>query len=279
MGLGNLADHFTQRDELLAEIRDKLNEPGATPANYGTVLASILSELQIGNSGTGVLPQPRDPRLFAYPADGTRVSLSTVGTYIIDFYQGTIQDPDGAVIQMDKSLQDAHLEFLKSVLISVDYEVVVRFDANDRIPVAGYYSSNEQPFKRVEITITATTNLLIVASSSPTILTLLDGAGAGGGGGSAGATSIHDGRKVVAAAGTALALAASTPCSHVTVVAETDNTDIVVVGSATVVAALATRRGVPLYPGDSYDTDIDNVAEVYIDSLVNGEGVTFVYVL
>lgn len=177
---GNLIDNYTQQDEILREIRDKLNEPGTVPANYGTVLNSILSELKIWNSGDGTLPQPGDPRLFAYPADGTRVALTTVGTYIVDFYQGTVMDPNGAVTAMDKSLQSAHLEFLKAALISVDVKVIARFDSNDRIPVASYYSSNEQPFKRVEITISEPTNLLIVASSSPTIISLLDGSSGGG---------------------------------------------------------------------------------------------------
>lgn len=90
-------------------------------------------------------------------------------------------------------------------------------------------------------------------------------------------TGIGDGRKVVTTAGTALALDTSTPCKKVTITAETDNTGIIVVGGSTVVAALATRRGTPLNAGDSYEFDIDNLADVYLDTTVNGDGVTFTW--
>ena len=90
-------------------------------------------------------------------------------------------------------------------------------------------------------------------------------------------TSIGDGRKVVAAAGTRLALATSTACKGVIINAETDNTGLIVVGGATVVAALATRQGTPLQAGDSIVLEIDDLADVYIDSTVTGDGVTFTY--
>lgn len=90
-------------------------------------------------------------------------------------------------------------------------------------------------------------------------------------------TTIGDGRKVVTTAGTRVTLASSTACKQVAITAETDNTGIVVVGGSTVVAALATRQGVPLYAGDSITLDLDNLADIYIDSTVNGDGVTYVY--
>ncbi|MBI4330423.1 MAG: hypothetical protein HY673_03975 [Chloroflexi bacterium] len=90
--------------------------------------------------------------------------------------------------------------------------------------------------------------------------------------------TLNDGRKTVAAAGTAEALAASsTPCKHVLIIAETDNTGKIVVGASTVVAALATRRGIPLDPGDAAIIESDNLTDVYIDSEVNGDGVTYAY--
>lgn len=86
------------------------------------------------------------------------------------------------------------------------------------------------------------------------------------------------GRKTVTTAGTAVALVgSSTPCTWVAITAETDNTDLVVVGDSNVVGLLATRRGTPLYPGDSVVFPIDDLQDVYLDSLVNGEGATFFY--
>ena len=87
-----------------------------------------------------------------------------------------------------------------------------------------------------------------------------------------------DGRKVVAAAGTAETLvASSTPCREVTITAETDNTGVIAVGASTVVAALGTRRGTPLLAGDSDNQGVVDLALVFIDSTVNGDGVTFRY--
>lgn len=90
-------------------------------------------------------------------------------------------------------------------------------------------------------------------------------------------TGIANNRKVVTTAGTAVALAATTACKRVTITAETDNTGVIVVGGSGVVAALATRQGVPLNAGDTYELDITDLASVYIDSTVNGDGVTFTY--
>lgn len=91
------------------------------------------------------------------------------------------------------------------------------------------------------------------------------------------ASTVGDNRKVVATPGTAVALAASTAIKEVTVTAELDNTDVVVAGGSTVVAAPATRRGTPLYAGDSTTIATDDLAEVFIDAIVATEGVTFTY--
>lgn len=92
-----------------------------------------------------------------------------------------------------------------------------------------------------------------------------------------GYSDISDNRKVVTTSGTAVALAASTLCKEIIITAEVDNTGVIVVGGSSVVAALATRRGIPLSPGDSISISIDNLADVYIDSTVSGDGVTFLY--
>lgn len=90
--------------------------------------------------------------------------------------------------------------------------------------------------------------------------------------------NVRDGRKVVAAAGTAERLVSeNTPCRKVTIMAELDNTDYVVIGDSTVVASLATRRGIPLSAGTSITLDIEDLYAVWIDAAVNGEGVTFIY--
>lgn len=98
-------------------------------------------------------------------------------------------------------------------------------------------------------------------------------------GGSAGATitGIGHGVTTVTTAGTDVALASSTTCQRVIIQAQTDNTSVIAVGSSGVDATVATGSGTLLYPGDTFELDIDNLADVYIDSLVNGEGVRYTY--
>lgn len=92
-----------------------------------------------------------------------------------------------------------------------------------------------------------------------------------------GASTVGDNRQVVATPGTAVALAASTAIKEVTVTGELTNTDLVCVGGSTVVAALATQRGTPLYPGDSFTIKSDDLAEVFIDAIDATDGVVFTY--
>lgn len=90
-------------------------------------------------------------------------------------------------------------------------------------------------------------------------------------------TGVGHGVKTVTTAGTDVALAASTACKKVDIQAQTDNTSLIAVGGSGVDATIATGTGIVLYPGDVYSLEIDNLADIYIDSLVNGEGVRFTY--
>jgi len=90
-------------------------------------------------------------------------------------------------------------------------------------------------------------------------------------------TGIADGRQTVTTAGTRVALASSTTCKKVHIQALGDNTDAVVVGGSTVVAAAGTRRGIALLPFNSLTLECDNLADIYLDSVVNGEGVSYTY--
>ena len=90
--------------------------------------------------------------------------------------------------------------------------------------------------------------------------------------------TISDGRKTVAAPGTPEALSpVLLPCSRVDVQALSTNTGVVVVGGATVVAAAGTRRGVALAANQVFSFSIDNLAKVFLDVTVAGEGVSYTY--
>lgn len=90
-------------------------------------------------------------------------------------------------------------------------------------------------------------------------------------------TGIGHGVKVVTTAGTDVVLAASTAAKLVIIQAQTDNTSVIAVGGSGVDATLATGTGIILYPGESIVLPVDNLADVYIDALVNGEGVRYTY--
>jgi hypothetical protein len=90
-----------------------------------------------------------------------------------------------------------------------------------------------------------------------------------------GANSIGDGSKTVTTAGTRVQLSAtSVPCRYVIVTALVTNTDTIWLGSSTVAAG----RGRPLVSLQAEKLDINNLNKVYIDSVVNGEGCSYVYV-
>ena len=88
---------------------------------------------------------------------------------------------------------------------------------------------------------------------------------------------MSDGNGSVTTAGTAVQLP-NVSCRRVKITCSEWNGDtancpnggIIVVGGSSVVAALATRRGVPLYPTQSEWFKISNLNLLYIDSVDNG---------
>lgn len=90
-------------------------------------------------------------------------------------------------------------------------------------------------------------------------------------------TGIGHGVKTVTTAGTDVALASSTMAKVVIIQAQTDNTGVIAVGASGVDATVATGSGVALYAGDAVSLEIDNLADVYIDATVSGEGVRYTY--
>lgn len=90
-------------------------------------------------------------------------------------------------------------------------------------------------------------------------------------------TNIAHGVKTITSAGTDEALASSTACKKVVIQAQTDNTGWIAVGASGVDATEATGTGVLLGAGDSFELEIDNLSDVYIDATVSGEGVRYTY--
>jgi len=84
-------------------------------------------------------------------------------------------------------------------------------------------------------------------------------------------TTIYNGINTVATAGTQEALASSQAVKSVTIKALSTNTGLIYVGDSSV----SSTTGLQLSAGDSVSLDIANLATVYIDSAVNGEGVSY----
>ena len=126
----------------------------------------------------------------------------------------------------------------------------------------------------------ATGNLVAQLATAPTIdigdVTLLPGSAVIGKIDHT-TTGLGHGSKNVTTAGTDEAIAASTPAKWVVLFARTTNTNYIAVGGAGVDATLATGTGVLLAAGDKLTLAVDNLADVFIDALVSGEGVRFTY--
>lgn len=90
-------------------------------------------------------------------------------------------------------------------------------------------------------------------------------------------TGIGHGVTTVTTAGTDVALAGSTPAKWVSIQAQTDNTGLIAVGATGVDATVATGNGVALSAGQVFSVPIDNLADVFIDATVSGDGVRYTY--
>lgn len=97
-------------------------------------------------------------------------------------------------------------------------------------------------------------------------------------------SAVGDGLLTVTTAGTRRALnagtftAVPTSVNWVVVTALSTNTNPVTVGGPAVVGAAATRRGIGLGAGVSTPRlDVDDLGKVFVDSVTNGEGVSFVF--
>ncbi len=91
-------------------------------------------------------------------------------------------------------------------------------------------------------------------------------------------TGLGHGVTTVPTVGTDVVLAASTAAHWVMIQSQTDNTSKVAVGASGVDATIATGNGILLNPGDwTPRIDIDDLADIYVDALVAGEGVRYLF--
>lgn len=89
-------------------------------------------------------------------------------------------------------------------------------------------------------------------------------------------TIVGNGVTTVSTAGSAVQLSASsTPTGSITIRALSTNTGIIFVGSSSVSSA----NGFELSADEVVSLDLNNLNKVYLDCSVNGEGVSYIYVV
>lgn len=88
-------------------------------------------------------------------------------------------------------------------------------------------------------------------------------------------STVGSGQKTVALAGTQEVLAASTPIKSVTIKAHVSNSGLIYVGAASVDNA----TGFILSKNDSVSLDVDNLADIWLDTNSNGDGVSYIYLV
>lgn len=153
--LRGLFDGFTRIDELLIENTKQI--------------AQLVELMQ--------REENRELKIvfFTYPDDGTYASLSA-GIIILDFSTGTI-NTNGTITYMKHSLQSDGKDFLRSVFIDADKDIVVQLDGQDKalLPETKAFLSTYQQFKKITITTTEATEIFIFCCTNPeAILQLLD---------------------------------------------------------------------------------------------------------
>ena len=89
------------------------------------------------------------------------------------------------------------------------------------------------------------------------------------------AATLTNGRRTVTTPGTAVALASSATCAWVSVSALPSNTGKVAIGGIGVLATPGSETGLVLAPGGSLTVPVDDIAAVFVDAVVPGEGVSF----
>ena len=86
-------------------------------------------------------------------------------------------------------------------------------------------------------------------------------------------SSVGSGKTTVTTAGTQVVLSSSTATASVTIKALATNTGYIYVGASTV----SSTDGFQLQAGEVVSMDVDNLSDIWIDSSVNGEGVSYIY--
>ena len=163
-------DRFTRTDEMMAEMLPLLRRIDA-----GEIVAQVPIE-PVGEDTLQKLLDLAERRwdadneiiFFSYPNDGTRASTAA-GKLVLNYRAGTIKIPDGTVSRMSTSLQDQKKDFLRSVAINSNRDIIIQLDDKDMSPVRAdtWHVMTFQQFQELTITTTQTTDIFVFACTNP----------------------------------------------------------------------------------------------------------------
>lgn len=176
----------------------------------------------------------------------TTIAVTQSGVWDITDITGTISLPTGASTAANQTTIIGHVDGIETLLGTIDV---------DTSTLAGAVSGSEV---QVDIVGALPTGSNTIGKVGHDI------------------TGINHGSKTIVTAGTPEVLAGSTACKRVTIQAYDSNTGDVAIGGSSVDVG-ASGSGIVLRNGDAFELDIDNLADVYIDVAVDGEGVRYTY--
>jgi len=171
-------DRFTRTDELLIELTQAVKrlageraEPPFVPVTDTEALIRRLVELEeLYNE------RELEIKFFTFPDTGLAIVLQP-GTTKIDFWNGRVTDVDGKVTTLSHSLQSDGKDWLRSIFIDTDQDILVSLDGSDWIPAKEQrdFQAPYMQFKTIEIVTTiATTFFTLVCTNPLAILSLRD---------------------------------------------------------------------------------------------------------
>lgn len=160
-----LLDLFSKNDELLEDMLPLLEKISTSEAgaaiDYQAQLAEIVESIKHRDA------IDFDVVTLTYPFDGTRLTIAT-GTTVYDFYNGTVVAPGTAVVKMSNNLSRMLKDYMRALTINADKDVIVQLNDSDKMVVrAGSWPLFPyQQFRKVSITATESTEILVSASTS-----------------------------------------------------------------------------------------------------------------
>lgn len=90
--------------------------------------------------------------------------------------------------------------------------------------------------------------------------------------------NMASGNQTVVTAGVPVQLTSTpTQAKKLDITANENNAGAITIGGSAVVGALSGRKGVPIYPTNTYSFAVTDLSQIWIDSTNSGDGCTFNY--